>query len=132
MRTETKLFLTKIYLYLLAIGLLFWWPLSHWFYPDFYHELLGFKQYSKDMVTIIGTCGTIVVSIAYFAARDVVRNRDCVKAIIIFSVLMGFTYIYLIAKGAFPVGEYFNVVLCFMTAGYLGFIYPWEMNEEEM
>ncbi len=36
-----RLKIIRIYLWLAAIFLLFWSPLSHWVYPDFYHYTLN-------------------------------------------------------------------------------------------
>lgn len=127
MTTDKRFCIASAYLYILGGGLFFWWPLSHWFYPEFYHHLLGFADgsWQRDMVTVIGTCGVMPVCVALFSARNVRRNRDGVLAIIIFALAMGVTYLYLIISGAFPKPELINTALCFFTAAFLSAVYPW-------
>jgi hypothetical protein len=61
MSNETRIKTMRVFLSFNGIFLLFWWPLSHWFYPDFYHNLLGFTigSYPDDLVKIIGTCVSV-------------------------------------------------------------------------
>ena len=120
-----KILITKIYLWIMAIFTFFWWPLSHWFYPDWYHSLLGFKSYDLALVRIIGTCGFIPSIALIFAALRPCRNRDLVITLIIFSFLMCLTYIYLIIVEGFPRREVINVGLLLANIIILCFIYPW-------
>lgn len=126
--TERKrLVFIQRFLGLLGVLLLCWWPLSHWFYADFYHHLLGFASgtYSPGLVRVIGTCGVLPVLLALVAARNPLRNRDTVIALIVFSVLMALTYLHLIGAGIFPRREYFNVVVCLAAGLVLTLGYPW-------
>jgi hypothetical protein len=125
---KTQVTVVRIFLLVHGIFLLFWWPLSHWLYPDAYHHLLGFKEgtYSDALVKIIGTCGCVPVLLLLMSALHPLRNRDSVAAIIIFAVLIGCTYVYLIQRGEFPVREYANVVLSFSSAVFLIIFYPWK------
>lgn len=56
----------KGFLGIIGVLLLFWWPLSHWFFSDWYHGLLGFAagSYPEGMVKMIGTCGVFPVLLA--------------------------------------------------------------------
>jgi len=99
---SSRLRFLRGYLFLMGGLLLFWWPMSHWLYPDWYHTLLGFSPgtYSIGMVRVIGTCGVVPVILA--VARDPLRNQDALIALTGFSILMAFTYIHLIRAGLFP------------------------------
>lgn len=119
---------------MLATGvfLLFWWPLSHWFYPDAYHQFLGFKpgSYQDDMVKVIGTTGMMPVLMMLFSAMDPVRNRHMVLTIIAFSVLLAATYAFLVATGQFPAAELANVAFSAGAALFLIVVYPWRGEAE--
>ena len=78
----------RVYLLLMAVGSLFWWPLSHWFYPGWYHTLLGFDSYAADYVRVIGTLSLMPVLGMGFVALNPEKNRDFFVALLIFSVLM--------------------------------------------
>jgi hypothetical protein len=125
---KTKLIFVRTFFILNGIFLFFWWPLSHWLYPDLYHHLLGFRDgsYPDAMVKIIGTCGCIPVMLLLLSAVNPLRNRDSVIAIIIFAVLIGSTYVFLITRGDFPIREYINVALSFFSAIFLILFYPWK------
>ena len=118
----------KLFLYTAATALLFWWPLSHWFYSDWYHTLLGFEPgtYPDGMVKMIGTCGIFPVTLAFLAARNPAANRTAVITLIFGAAVLGLTFVHLIAAGHFPQREYANVALCFLTAGFLALLYPWQ------
>jgi hypothetical protein len=55
--------LLHAFLWLSGWLVLFWWPLSHWVYPDWYYHLLGFENYPHSLdpalVKIIGTLGGV-------------------------------------------------------------------------
>jgi hypothetical protein len=105
---------------------LFWSPLSHWFYPDFYHyTFFGFDAYDDAAVKIIGTISFIPTLLLFFSALNPIRNRDSVKTLIVAGFLMSGTYVYLINNYNFPALEYFNAVLFFLMASSLWAIYPW-------
>jgi hypothetical protein len=63
MAVAVKLKALQVYLAIMAALLFAWWPLSHWFFSDWYHGLLGFApgSYADDMVKMIGTgaAGTV-------------------------------------------------------------------------
>ena len=117
--------LLRAYLLLLGTFTLFWWPLSHWFYPDWYHRLLGFDGYDRSAVTIIGTIGVVPVLGMFLTAANPLRNRDFVVALLVFFVLMAGTYVFLIQTRGFPVREYVNVALLLVNTAVLGILYPW-------
>lgn len=68
----TRLKLTSIYLCVLGMMLAWWWPLSHWFFSDWYHQMLGFETgtYPDNMVKIIGTNGLVLVLLLLFYRRQ--------------------------------------------------------------
>lgn len=122
-----RIFVLKVYLWLLGAFTLVWWPLSHWFYPDWYHQLMGFQQYDYSLVKIIGTIGFIPVLGPFFTAANPTRNRDFVITLLVFFVLLAGTDVYLINTRGFPVREYINVALLLVNTVVLGAIYPWEV-----
>ena len=92
MNEAKRLSLTKIYLWIAAIFLLFWSPLSHWVYPDFYHyTIFGFESYDEALIKVIGTISFIPTLLLFFSALNPVRNRDSVKTLIIAGFLMSAT-----------------------------------------
>jgi hypothetical protein len=103
---------------MLAIALLFWWPLSHWLYPESYHRLLGFApgSYPTAMVRVIGTCGFLPVFVLAYLALRPFEKWLLVVFLGIFSAMLGGMYLYLILRGDFPRGEYLNVGLCIVLA----------------
>lgn len=107
--------------------LMFWWPLSHWFYPVWYHRLLGFEnpaQYADNaLVKVIGTAGLFPILLLLFVAVNPLRNRDIVLVLIINCVLWGLTFLYLIQQGQFPQMEYLNSSLFFAVTIFLGIFY---------
>jgi hypothetical protein len=126
-----KLKILKIFLWINGAFLFFWWPLSHWFYSDFYHTFLGFKlgSYQNSLVKIIGTCGIIPVLLLLFSAKDPIKNRDSIISLITFSILLAATFSYLILKGDFPIKEYINVGFLSFSALFLIFVYPWKYEK---
>jgi hypothetical protein len=128
----TRLRIIRFYLWIAAIFLLLWSPLSHWFYPDFYHyTIFGFDSYDDALVKIIGTISFIPTLLLFFSALNPVRNRDSVKTLIAAGFLMSATYVYLINTHNFPVLEYFNAGLFFLMALSLWVIYPWRFTLAE-
>lgn len=119
-----RLKILKAYLWTLGVFVLFWWPLSHWFYPDWYHRLLGFESFDYSLVTIIGTTGLVVVMNIFMAAFDPVRNRAMILVLIIFSIAMAGTYLFLIQTQGFPRPEYLNVALLIVNTIILVGLYP--------
>lgn len=115
----------RAYLLVVAVGSLFWWPLSHWFYPDWYHTLLGFDSYADAYVKVIGTLSLMPVLGMGFVALNPEKNRDFFVALLAFSVLMAGTYVYLIIAGDFPPLEYVNVGIILGNAAILSALYPW-------
>jgi hypothetical protein len=124
----------KISLFLTSVFLLFWWPLSHWFYPVWYHAVLGFENpgryVDEVLVKVIGLTGFFPTLLFFFAAADPLRNRDIIKVLIVNGLLGGLFTLYLIESGQFPQMEYLNVLLYFVTAlGLIGF-YPWAQTKK--
>ena len=122
--SSRKLILLKVYLWLLGMFVLLWWPLSHWFYPEWYHRLLGFEHFDSSLVTIIGTTGLVVVMNIFMAAMNPIRNRGMLGILITFSVAMAATYLFLIHTQGFPTREYLNVVLLIANTVVLAVLYP--------
>ena len=102
-----------------AVIIAFYWPLSHWFYPDLYHQLLGFQAggYDQDMVRIIGTIGTLPVIGFIYAAYRPQTARAFVVAYTVWCFLMSATYFVVIFAGNFPKGELFNAILLIVMGG---------------
>ncbi len=111
----------KTYLLILGTFTLFWWPLSHWFYPGWYHSLMGFESYDYSLVKIIGTIGIFPVVSIFFAAKDPKKNRDTLLSLLIFFPLLALTYVFLINTRDFPKEEYFNVFLLVANSGIIYF-----------
>lgn len=125
-----RTYFLRIYYGLLATFLLFWWPLSHWFYPDWYHNLLGFEEYDYALVKIIGTIGMIPVFALFFSIREPIKNRAVPITIILFSILMSLTYHFLITTVDFPPREYINVALLCVNAVILILSFPWKRESQ--
>ena len=115
----------QLYFYVLAVVILFWWPLSHWLYPDLYHNLLGFERYDPAMVRVIGTLSFFAVLGMLFVARDPLQNRDFFISLMVMSGLMAVTYLYLIQTGQFPALEYINILLLLANGLIASLLYPW-------
>ena len=120
----------KFFLILTGILLFFWWPVSHWFYSDAYHFLLGFEPgtFPGGMVKIIGTCGVFPVLLAIFSSKDPVHSKYMILTMIASLILLGLTFLHLIHSGEFPNREYVNAGLCLAGAGFLIFIFPWQAS----
>lgn len=121
----TKIVFLKGYFWFLGVFTLFWWPLSHWFYPDWYHQLMGFTSYDYALVKIIGTIGVVPVLGMFFAAANPIRNRDFVLILMVFFILLSATYVFLINFHGFPKQEYFNVGLLMANTVITGILFPW-------
>ncbi len=121
---HNRLFILKSYLWLLGFFILFWWPLSHWFYPEWYHRLLGFTDFDPSLVTIIGTTGVLAVMNIFLAAWDPIRYRATIVILIVFSILMAATYLFLIQTKGFPRLEYLNAALSIANAIVLSVLFP--------
>jgi hypothetical protein len=118
-----KLTILKVYLRVLGIFVLFWWPLSHWFYPEWYHRLMGFHDFDRSLVTIIGSAGLVVVVNIFAAATDPIRNRAMLGILITFSLAVAGTYFFLIQTQGVPSREYLSIALI-VNAGVLAILYP--------
>jgi hypothetical protein len=112
---------------IIGIVLFFWWPLSHWFYSDFYHQMLGFLPgtYQESMVKMIGTCGLLPVLCFFVLAVSPKNNWGTVTAISIFSFFLGLTFLYLITTKAFPFKEIINVITTLFISIFLPLFYKW-------
>jgi hypothetical protein len=113
----------------LVIGtlLFFWWPFTHWFFPDFYHQLLGFLPgtYQKSMVKVIGTCGLLPVFCFYLLAIYPRNNWPLIFVMSLFSLLFGLTFLYLIATKDFPSKESMNAITTLAMSVLLPVFYKW-------
>lgn len=121
--------LLRGYLFILATFTLFWWPLSHWFYPDWYHRLLGFDSYDYALVTIIGTIGFVPVANMFLLALAPLQNRHMALSLLLFFPLLAVTYLYLILLHDFPLAELFNVALLLLNTVLLAWLYPWHIRK---
>jgi hypothetical protein len=134
MALAIRLKILQIFLVVAAAFVLFWWPLSHWFYPEWYHVLMGFEhpaRYSNNaLVVTIGLEGFLPVLVMFFAAANPLRNRDIIKALIVFGLLGCGVVIYLVRTEIFPSKEYLNALLYGMTSICLLLLYPWHSSEE--
>lgn len=105
----------RAYAVFMLVFISLWWPLSHWLYPDWYHDLLGFGPLDGPildaMVKIIGTMGLFPVAILAAVIKTPNQARVLLQVFLLWSVGMAATYVYLINQGVFPVGEYLNVAL---------------------
>lgn len=107
----------------LAVFLFFWWPLSHWFYSDWYHALVGFERYDPMFVKLIGTMGVLpVVALLWTALRPEEGGAFAV-GFLAWSLGMAATYVYLILVEGFPKGELFNVALLLLNAAAYPFVF---------
>jgi hypothetical protein len=106
--------------------ILFWWPLSHWLYPDAYHGSLGFQSYDLAAVRVIGTLSFFAVLGVFFVARDPVKYRDFFISLLIMSILMAATNFYLIYTDQFPALEYLNIIFLLGNGLFSSFLFPWK------
>ncbi|HEY9163751.1 MAG TPA: hypothetical protein VIN57_03985 [Magnetovibrio sp.] len=114
----------RLYTIGLFIFILFWWPLSHWFYPGWYHTLLGFQGYDDGLVKVIGTMGLFPLLLLGYAARRPENARAFLAIFMTWSVGMVGTYLYLIMSGVFPAGEYINVGLLLGNLAVMTWLLP--------
>jgi hypothetical protein len=115
----------------IAVFLLFWWPLSHWFYYRWYNDLLGFVFASTNdgLVKMIGTCGLMpTLALAALALRPK-DNGPLVAALSVFSFLLALTFAFLVARGDFPKGELINVALTGGLSVLLPVAYRWAQKQ---
>ena len=124
---QSRIKITRIFSIISAVLLLFWWPLSHLLYSDWYHSITGFApgSYQQPMVTVIGVCGFLPVMILVIAAIDPVKYRLNILAMIVFSFLLFAMYMYLVLTGLFPEREIINIVICFTMPLIYSAITPW-------
>lgn len=112
------------YLYIAGLALLFWWPLSHWFFSEWYHQILGFTSWNDSFVRIIGTCGLAVTALIFLAAKNPLKNSDMILILIGFALALAATYTYNILYSDFPPAEWANVAACLINAGILMILRP--------
>jgi hypothetical protein len=122
----TRIRILRGYLWLLGVFALFWWVFSHWFYPGWYHELLGFDSYVDSFVKVIGALSVLPTLGLFVTAANPLRNRDFFVSLLILSVLMAGTYVFLIATGDFPRGEILNTGFLLANSLILMLLYPWK------
>ena len=125
MIARQKLF--SVSLFGVAAFLLFWWPLSHWFYYAWYNDLLGFtfSATNDGLVKMVGTCGLLpVLALAALALRPK-KNGPLVAALSVFSFFLALTFLFLVGRGDFPRGELINVFLTGGLAVGLPVFYRW-------
>ncbi len=127
----TKLKLFSAALFGIAGFLLAWWPLSHWFYYQWYNDLLGFTFSSTDdgLVKMIGTCGLMPVLCLVALALRPRNNGPLVAGLSLFSVALSFTFLFLVLRGDFPRGELINVVMTLGLALCIPVMYRWANSQ---
>lgn len=125
----TRIRVLKVYLRVLGLFTLLYWVGGHWLYPDWYHKLLGFQGYDLAMVRVIGTLTVLPMLGLFLSAARPLRNQDFMVAMLIQSLLIALTYVYLILRGDFPAGEYWNVAILLLNGVVLGCLYPWKSEE---
>lgn len=107
--------------------LLAWWPLSHWFYYQWYNDLLGFtfSATNDGLVKMIGTCGVLPVICLVSLALKPRDNGPLVAGLSVFSVLLALTFLFLVLRGDFPRRELINVAMTLGLAAFLPLAYRW-------
>lgn len=123
----TRLKLVSWYLFVFGLGLAIWWPISHWFFSDWYHSLLGFEigSYPDNMVKMIGTSGLVPVFLMLSSSKDPKKYRSNIIIITVFGFLLAATNLYLLARGTWPIEEVFNIFLAILSSLILLILYPW-------
>lgn len=123
--SRTKVF--SIVLMCVAVFLLFWWPLSHWLYYQWYNDLLGFTFAATNdgLVKMIGTCGFLPVFAIVALALRPRDNAPLVAALSAFSVILAATFLFLVVRGDFPKGELINVASTGGLAVLIPVLYSW-------
>jgi|AVFP01.1.fsa_nt_gi hypothetical protein len=103
----------RLVLLISGVALLVWWPLSHWFWSDGYHRLLGFDldDAPEGHVKLIGTTGLLPVAMLLIAAADPWRYRRVIAALILFAFALSATFLHLVWTGLYPSREVVNVVV---------------------
>lgn len=111
----------------IAVFLLFWWPLSHWFYYEWYNDLLGFtfSATNDGLVKMIGTCGLLPVLCLVSLALSPKGGKPLLISLSFFSLVLGSTFLFLVLRGDFPVRELVNVAMTFGLAVFLPLFYRW-------
>jgi hypothetical protein len=93
---------------------------------------MGFEhpaRYSNNALVItIGMEGFLPVLLMFFAAANPLRNRDIIKAMVVFGLLGCGVVIYLIHVQLFPPSEYLNALLYGITSLSLLALYPWNSS----
>ena len=125
-----RLKVLKVFLYICCILILFWWPLSHWLYSDFYHQLMGFTpgSYQDSMVKVIGTCGFLPVMLLFFSAKDPIRNREMIVALLVMSLLLACMYFFLVFSNLFPARELISAFISLFFMLVTALLYPWKQR----
>jgi len=122
---ETSRRAFSAFAFTLSALLLFWWPLSHWIYSDWWHRLLGFAagSYPAGMVRSIGTSGLLPVFLMAYIGLSPEGKRPLIIALSLFSLALAITYLVNILTGSFPKGEWLNLALCAAVAALLPISY---------
>jgi hypothetical protein len=125
---QLKIKIIRVFSFIMSIFLLFWWPLSHLFYSDWYHQILGFSKgsYQPSMVIVIGITGFLPVMQLLIIGLDPVKYKANIVSMMIFLLLLALMYIYLIVTGAFPYLEFFNVAASLFGLLVYGVVTPWK------
>lgn len=115
----------------IATFLLFWWPLSHWLYYDWYNSLLGFTfpATHDGLVKMIGTCGLMPVFALYALALRPRDNGPLVILLSAFSLCLAMTFAFLVARGDFPRLELMNAAMTCGLAVFLPVMYLWARKD---
>lgn len=117
----------QIYLFALGIFIFFYWPVSHWFFSDWYHKLYDFKKgsYPTSFVKMIGTNGILPSLCFIIIAVNPTAYRLLAIAMLIYLALMTFTYLHLIRIKEFPRKEFYNIILITCNLVIISLFFPW-------
>lgn len=123
-----KSLLLRGYAAFMLVFIAAWWPLSHWFYADWYHVFLGFQATDDAMISalvkVIGTMGLFPVLLLAYIIKSPGQARPYILIFLAWSVGMAATYLHLIWGGVFPQGEYINVALLVGNFAVMGWLMP--------
>lgn len=118
--------------YLLFLGgfTFFYWVVSHWFFSDLYHKMLGFKSgsYPRSFVKIIGTSGILPSIVVILTAFNPAKYSVLMVEWLAFMFLLAVNYFHLILKKDFPKREYINILLILGNIIFITAFFPWKFN----
>ena len=124
---KTRLLLIKIIMILSIIYGFIGAFIAHWFFPNFYMlDIMGFANYQDSLLKLLGISGILTSLLSFFVFINPVKNKDIIISLIIYSFLMGVSFIYFILRNDFPKTEYINAAALIIISILLLLIYPWK------